>query len=122
MTARSQTSMIVRSGGIVNKGANMYMLREVYQAQRGKVPEVIASLKVFDELYEQEGFTNRRIFVDYSGPMDTVVYECELESLGDSYRMERSGCVDPDAETTAVIEAFNACTMSGHRELYKVIQ
>jgi len=100
----------------------MYLLREVYRAHRGKVPEVIEHLKVFDAWYGEEGFTNRRIFVDYSGPMDTVVYECELESLDDFYRLERSGYVDPDDETSALIQAFNDCTTAGHRELYEVIQ
>ena len=51
----------------------MYMLREVYQAERGKAPEIVAAFKTLDQWFEKAGYTNRRIYVDYTGPMDTVV-------------------------------------------------
>lgn len=100
----------------------MYMMREVYQVQRGKVPEVLAAVKIIDQMFEQAGYTNRRIYVDYDGPMDTVVYQFELESLDQYYTMERGVYVDPDKDTQAVIDAFNTNTTLGHRELYEVIQ
>jgi hypothetical protein len=58
----------------------MYMLREVYQAERGKAPEIVAAFKTLDQWFDKAGFTNRRIYVDYTGPMDTVVYQWEFES------------------------------------------
>ena len=100
----------------------MYLMREVYQAARGKAPEVIAAFRVLDGFFEQAGYQNRRIFVDYSGPMDTVVYECELESLDQYFEMERGVYVEPDADTQALIDAFNQNAISGHREIYEVIQ
>jgi hypothetical protein len=49
----------------------MYMVREVIQAQRGKAPEIVAGFNILDQMFEQAGYTNRRIYVDYDGPMDT---------------------------------------------------
>ena len=51
----------------------MYMLREVCQAERGKAPEIVAAFKTLDQWFEKARYTNRRIYVDYTGPMDTVV-------------------------------------------------
>ena len=52
----------------------MYMFREIFTAQRGKAPEVVETFKMLDQALEQAGgYTNRRIYVDYTGPMDTVV-------------------------------------------------
>ena len=72
----------------------MYMLREVLQAERGKAPEVVAALRALDQWFEQAGYTNRRIYVDYTGPMDTVVYQWEFESLDQYFAMERGTFVD----------------------------
>jgi hypothetical protein len=100
----------------------MYMMREIYQAGRGKAPEVLAALKTLDKIFEQAGYTNRRIYVDYDGPMDTVVYQFELESLDQYYTMERGFFVDPDEDAKALIDVFNSNATAGHRELYEVIQ
>ena len=100
----------------------MYMMREVYQAHRGKAPEVIEGLKVLDKIFEQAGYTNRRIYVDYDGPMDTVIYQFELESLDQYYTMERGFFVDPDDDAKALIDVFNSNATAGNRELYEVIQ
>ena len=100
----------------------MYMMREVYRAQRGKAPEVVAALTTLDKVFDQAGYTNRRIYVDYDGPMDTVVYQFELESLDQYYSMERGFFVNPDEDAKALIGAFNNTAQAGHRELYEVIQ
>jgi hypothetical protein len=98
------------------------MLREVFQGERGKAPELVAGLQVLDQVFEQAGYANRRIYVDYAGPMDTVVYEFEVESLDQYFSMERGIFIDPDADTRALIDAFNTNATSGYRELYEVIQ
>jgi hypothetical protein len=100
----------------------MYMMREVYQAQRGKAGEIIAAMRTLDQAFEQAGYTNRRIYVDYDGPMDTVVYQFELESLDQYFAMERAFFVNPDADTQALIDAFNANAGAGRKEIYEVIQ
>lgn len=100
----------------------MYMVREVYVAQRGKAPEIVSGFKILDQWFEQAGYTNRRIYVDYDGPMDTVVYEVELESLDEYFTSERANFVDPDEATKSLIDLFNTAGASGRREIYEVIQ
>jgi hypothetical protein len=100
----------------------MYMVREVIQAQRGKAPEIVEGFNVLDQWFEKAGYTNRRIYVDYDGPMDTVVYQVELDSLDRYFSDERANFVDPDEDTKALIDLFNNTGKSGYREIYEVIQ
>ena len=63
----------------------MYMMREIYQAGRGKAPEVVAALKTLDKIFEQAGYTNRRIYVDYDGDKNV---DCEVSLL--DYKTEQN--------------------------------
>ena len=100
----------------------MYMLREVYQTERGKAPEIVAAFQALDQAFEKAGYTNRRIYVDYTGPMDTVIYQWELESLDQYFSMERGFFIDPDADAQALIDSMNNNARSGSKEIYEVIQ
>ncbi len=100
----------------------MYLLREIYQAERGKAPEIVAAFKVLDQVFEKAGYTNRRIYVDYAGPMDTVIYPWELDSLDQYFSMERGFFIDPDADAKALIDSMNDKARSGSKEIYEVIQ
>ncbi|MDI2130131.1 hypothetical protein [Yinghuangia seranimata] len=100
----------------------MYMMREVYRAERGKAPEIVAAFKALFTVFEEAGFTNRRIYVDYAGPMDTVVGQWEFDSLDEYFTMERGFFVNPDADAQSLIDAFNRNATSGYKEIYEVIQ
>lgn len=100
----------------------MYMLREHFQAERGKAPEVVAALETLDQWFEKAGYTNRRIYVDCTGPMDTVVYQWEFESLDEYFAMERGTFIQPDKDTQALIDAMNTNAKSGQKQLYEVIR
>jgi hypothetical protein len=104
------------------RGADMYMMREVYQAERGKAPEIVAAFKTLDQWFEKAGYTNRRIYVDYTGPMDTVVYQWEFESLDEYFTMERGTFIEPDEDAQALIDAMNTNARSGYKEIYEVIK
>ncbi len=99
----------------------MYMIREVFQAERGKAPEMVAAFNTLGKIFDQMGYQNRRIYVDYAGPMDTVVCQWEVEDLHDYFTKERQFFVNPDAETQALIDAFNNNAKSGYKEIYEVI-
>ena len=98
----------------------MYMLRELYQAERGKAPDVVATFKMLDGALEKAGYQNRRIYVDVTGPMDTVVYQFEMESLDQYFTMERAVFVDPEARP--LLDAFNTHAKLGSKEIYEVVQ
>jgi hypothetical protein len=99
----------------------MYLLREVFQAQRGKAPDLVAGFKILDHVLTQAGCTNSHIYVDYTGSMDTVVYQFEVDSLDRYYTMERGIFVDPDDDTKSLIDLFNTNATAGHREIYQVL-
>jgi len=62
--------------GTVDRRRLMYMIREVFRAQRGKAPELIAIFQTLDQvMMAQAGFSQGKIYADMSGPMDTVIYE-----------------------------------------------
>ena len=94
----------------------MYMLREVFQAERGKAPEIVAAFKTLDQWFEKAGYTNRRIYVDYTGPMDTVVYQWECESLDQYFAMERGTFIEPDKDTQVLIDAMNTKATSSYNK------
>jgi hypothetical protein len=99
----------------------MYMLREVCTAQRGKAREVVDAFRTLDNMLEQAGgYSSRRIYVDYAGPMDTVVYQVEMESLDAYFAMERAAFDDPQAKP--LVDALNTNARSGYKEIYEVIQ
>ena len=100
----------------------MYMLREVFQAERGKATDIVTAFHNLDQWFEKAGYTNRRIYVDYTGPMDTVVYQWECESLDQYFAMERGTFVEPDTDTQALIDAMNANARSGCKEIYEVVR
>jgi hypothetical protein len=100
----------------------MYMLREVFRAERGRAPELVGALQALDQWFEQAGYGNRRIYVDYTGPMDTVVYQWEVESLDQYFTMERGTFVEPDDETKNLIDTMNSNAASGSKEIYELVQ
>ena len=100
----------------------MYMLRVVCQAVRGKALEIVTAFMNLDQWFEEAGYTNRRIYVDYTGPMDTVDYQWEFESLDQYFAMERGTFIEPDKDTQALIDAMNTNARSGYKEIYEVTE
>ncbi|GAA0660438.1 hypothetical protein GCM10010193_09240 [Kitasatospora atroaurantiaca] len=100
----------------------VYMMREVYRAERGKAPEIVAAFKTLTAVFEEAGYTNRRIYVDYAGPMDTVVCQWEFDSLDQYFTMERGFFASSDENVQSLINTFNSYATSGYKEIYEVIQ
>src|SRR5262245_44938107 len=108
--------------GTVDRRRLMYMIREVFRAQRGKAPEIIAIFQTLHQvMMAQAGFSQGKIYADMSGPMDTVIYEFEAESLDQFFKLERGFFVNPDTATQQWIAALNGGTVEGRREIYEVI-
>ncbi len=98
-----------------------YMIREVYNCRRGKAPEIIGDLKIINDLMMSQGVTNGKIYVDITERMDTVIHEYEVESLDQFFTFERGFYVNPDADTTRLIDHYNDNTVAGRREIYEVL-
>ena len=99
-----------------------YMIRETFTAQRGKVPEYLESLKVIIGVLKSVGYTEHRLMVDISHNMDTVYHEYEVDSIDKYFELERGFFVNPDADTRRLIDNINNLTVSGHREIYEIIE
>jgi hypothetical protein len=100
----------------------MYAIRNVFRAQRGKAPELIAIFTTVNQVVmAQEGFTNGKIYADMSGPMDTVVWAFEAQSLDRFFQIERGLFVNPDEATQRLIDNLNGFAVEGRREIYEVI-
>ena len=53
----------------------MYMIRNIFRAQRGKAPELIAVFTTLNQVVTaQEGFSHGKIYADMTGSMDTVAW------------------------------------------------
>ena len=100
----------------------MYMIRNIFRAQRGKAPELIAVFTTLNQVVTtQEGFSQGKIYADMTGSMDTVVWEFEAQSLDRFYQIERGVFVNPDAATQRLIDNLNGFAVEGRREIYEVI-
>ena len=79
------------------------------------------ALKTLDKWFAQAGYTNRRVYVDCTGPRDTVVYQWECESLDQYFTMERGTFIEPDQDIQALIAAMNSNARSGNKVIYEVV-
>src|SRR5262245_14431800 len=86
----------------------MYMIRNIFRAQRGKAPELIAIFTAMNQVVmAQEGFSQGKIYADMTGPMDTVIWAFEAQSLDRFYQFELGVFVNPDAQTQQIIDNLN---------------
>ncbi len=99
----------------------MHMMHQVWHARRGKAPEIVEDLKAINGILISMGNTTGRIYVDMTGRFDTVVWNLEVESLDEYYKLERGVYVEPDPETARLFAHLNENTVMGSREIYEVI-
>ena len=100
----------------------MYMMRLVYHCQRGKALDVVACLKIVNQLDMSDGCTNGKIYVDRMGQMDRAVYEFELASLDEFYTRLRGRYANLSPEEQQFVDRLNVYAVEGAREFYEVIE
>ena len=99
----------------------MYMVRHVWNCARGKGPEFLEGVKVVNGEYAHMGNTSGKIYVDYAGRMDTVVWEVEVESLDEYFTGQRGFYANIGPEAAQMIAGMNENSVEGNREIYEVI-
>ena len=99
----------------------MYLLRHTWHARRGKAPEIVEDVKTVNQMFVGMGNTTGRIHVDMSGRFDTVVWQVEVESLDEFFKLERGVYVNPDPDFARLAAHLNDNTVMGSREIYEVI-
>ena len=100
----------------------MYMMRLVFHCKRGKSQEVVACLKILNQLYTSNGCTNGKLYVDRMGRMDRAIYEFELKSLDEFYTMLRGLYANLSPDGQRLVDSLNEHAVEGARELYEVIE
>ncbi len=105
----------------------MYMVRHMWDCERGKVPECLEDIKAVNSEFASEGNGSGRIYVDYatclvpkrSDRMDVVVWELEVESLDEYFTGQWAyhAGLTPDTSNSIV----NSDRLVGTREIYEVI-
>ncbi len=98
-----------------------YMIREVFECKRGKVPEIVNDLKIIVDALKNQGIPDHKIYVDFTDRMDTVIHEYEVDSLDQYFAGQRGFYVNIDPETRQLVEHYNENTVAGRREIYEVI-
>ena len=99
----------------------MYLIRQVWNCARGKGAEFLEDVKVVNGSFASSGNTSGKIYVDYAGRMDTVVFQIEVESLDEFFTGQRGFYANIDAEETKFIHHMNSNSVEGNREIWEVI-
>lgn len=99
----------------------MYMIRHVWNCARGQGPDFLDGVKVVNGEYASMGNTSGKIYVDYAGRMDTVVWELEVESLDQYFTGQRGFYANIEPEAAKMVEGMNKCSVEGNREIWEVI-
>lgn len=99
----------------------MYMIRHVWNCARGKGPNFLEGVKVINGEYASMGNTSGKIYVDYAGRMDTVVWEVEVESLDEFFAGQRGFYANIGPEAAQMVAGMNENSVVGNREIWEVI-
>ena len=100
----------------------MYMVRIVWECARGKVPECMEVVKGVRDSWASDGNTTGKIYVDYTGRMDTIAFEIEVESLDDYFNNQRTNYDELSPETVESVRQFNSNSVEGNRQIWEVVR
>jgi len=96
----------------------MYVVRDIFKARAGKAKELVAKFKSTTPHFEAEGIKKIRIMTDAVGEFWTVVWEFEVEEIGDYFEM--SDRIYSDERVYTILEGYQEYVLEGRREILKV--
>ena len=94
----------------------MLIVRETFTARPGMASKLA---KMFREMSKEVPGLKSRVLTDYVGPYNTVVWEMELNELGDFEKMMKEYSDKPDIG--AKMAGYTEMYVSGSREIYRVV-
>lgn len=98
----------------------MYMVRHVWNCARGKGPDFLEAVKIVNGEYASMGNTSGKIYADYAGRMDTVVWQVEVESLDEFFTGQRGFYANIGPEAAQMVAGMNENSVEGNREIWEV--
>jgi len=96
----------------------MYLIRDIFNTKPGKAKELVKKFKQAAPLMEKQGMKNFKIMTDIAAAYWTVVFESEIEDLGEFGKEVRGGSGDP--EMAKIMEGYIDLLIGGHREIYLI--
>ena len=106
----------------------MYMVRHIWNCERGKIPECLEDIKAVNREFASEGNGSGKIYVDYAtclvarkdDRMDVIVLELEVESLDEYFTGQRADYTGLTPDTSNPIDRLSNRVV-GTREIFEVI-
>jgi len=95
----------------------MLIIRETFTAKPGMASKLA---KLFREVSKEMPGPKSRVLTDYFGPYNTVVWEMEINELGDFEKMMKEYAEKP--ELGAKMAGYTEMYVSGKREVYRVVE
>jgi hypothetical protein len=100
------------------KGAPMFMSREVFHCKPGQAKELAKLFKDLAPSFKEYGVSEVRVYTDISGENYwTVVVEQEISSIDNLAEISRRTMSDP--KIAGMMKGYHEFVQNGRRELYK---
>ncbi len=97
----------------------MYLVRELFNAKPGKAKDLVKIFKTLIPYFEQSGeMMNCKVMTDATGNYWTVVFEAEVNDIGNFFKQLRSPSTPPPPEVMDVMKGYMDCVQGGHRDIY----
>ena len=96
----------------------MHIVRDVFQAKPGKAKNLVEIFKTTSPHIEALGARNIRVLTDTAANYWTVVWEFEVDSVGDYFTMLNNK--DGAKKVGAAMHGYMDLVQGGHREIFKI--
>ena len=97
----------------------MFLVRDVFHAKPGKAKEIVKKFKQAQPFFEKQGMKGFRIMTDIVAAYWTVVFEIEVDDLGE-YAREIRGSTSTDPELAKIMEGYMDLVTGGYREIFLI--
>ena len=94
----------------------MYLVRDVFSTKPGKAKDLVKKFKQAAPSFEKHGMKGLRVMTDIAANYWTVVFEYEVEDLGDFGKEIRTATKEPD--TAKILDGYMDLVTGGRREIY----
>jgi len=96
----------------------MNIIRDVFKTKPGKAKDLVKIFKNTNPHIEEIGIRNTRILTDTVAGYWTVVWEFEVDKLGDYFAMFDNPEIAKKVRST--MEGYMDLVEGGHREIFKI--
>ena len=94
----------------------MLIVRETFTAKPGMASKLA---KMFREMSKEMPGPKSRVMTDLIGPYNTVIWEVEVDGLGDFEKMMKEYSEKPDIGKK--MAGYTEMYVSGKREVYRIV-